>query len=56
MFRLAALTMRRGEVVGLRRSDVDLSRRRLTVNQAVTVVDGVELAWETTGGRWSVGR
>jgi integrase len=44
MFRLAALTgMRRGELVGLRWSDVDLSRRRLTVNQSVSVVDGVEL-------------
>jgi integrase len=45
MFRLAALTgMRRGELVGLRWRDVDLSRRRLTVNQSVTVVAGVELA------------
>ena len=35
MFRLAALTgMRRGELVGLRWSDVDLPRRRLTVNQS----------------------
>ena len=40
MFRLAALTgMRRGELVGLRWSDVDFPRRRLTVNQAVTVVE-----------------
>ena len=45
MFRLAALTgMRRGELVGLRWSDVDLTRRRLTVNQSVTVVDRVEVA------------
>lgn len=45
MFRLAALTgMRRGEFVGLRWTDVDLTRRRLTVNQSVTVVDGVEVA------------
>jgi integrase len=45
MFRLAALTgMRRGELVGLRWTDLDLSRRRLTVNQSVTVVDGVEVA------------
>jgi integrase len=35
--------MRRGELVGLRWSDVDLSRRCLTVNQSVTVA-GVELA------------
>ncbi|MGI9052486.1 MAG: tyrosine-type recombinase/integrase [Ilumatobacteraceae bacterium] len=45
MFRLAALTgMGRGELVGLRWSDVDLPRRRLTVNQSVTVVDHVEVA------------
>lgn len=45
MVRLAALTgMRRGELVDLRWTDVDLSRRRLTVNQSVTVVDGVEVA------------
>jgi integrase len=45
LFRLAALTgMRRGELVGLRWSDVDFARRRLTVNQAVTVVDHVEVA------------
>lgn len=45
MFRLAALTgMRRGELVGLRWTDLDLTRRRLTVNQSVTVVDGVEVA------------
>ena len=34
--------MRRSEVVGLRWSDVDLDRHQLTVNQAVTVVDGEE--------------
>jgi integrase len=45
MFRLAALTAtRRGELAGLRWTDVDLTRRRLTVNQSVTVVDGVEVA------------
>ena len=43
LFRLLALTgMRRSEVVGLRWSDVDLDRHRLTVNQAATVVDGEE--------------
>ena len=39
---LALTGMRRSEVVGLRWSDVDLDRRQLTVNQAVTVVDGEE--------------
>ena len=34
--------MRRSEVVGLRWSDVQLDRHQLTVNQAVTVVDGEE--------------
>ena len=44
MFRLLAMTgMRRGEVVGLRWSDVQLDRHRLTVNQAATVVDGDEM-------------
>jgi integrase len=44
LFRLLAMTgMRRGEVVGLRWSDVDLARHRLTVNQAATVIDGDEL-------------
>jgi integrase len=44
MFRLLALTgMRRGELVALRWSDLDLARRTMTVNQAVTVVDGVEV-------------
>lgn len=33
-----------GELVGLRWSDVDLSRRRLTVSQSVYVLDGVEIA------------
>lgn len=44
LFRLLAMTgMRRGEVVGLRWSDVRLDHHRLTVNQAATVVDGAEL-------------
>jgi integrase len=43
LFRLMALTgMRRSEVIGLRWADLDLSRRRLVVNHAATVVDGVE--------------
>ena len=43
LFRLLAMTgMRRSEVVGLRWSDVNLDRHRLTVNQAATVVDGDE--------------
>jgi integrase len=43
MFRLIALTgMRRSEAIGLRWPDVDLGRRRLVVNHAATVVDGVE--------------
>jgi integrase len=38
-----ALTgMRRSEVIGLRWPDLDLARRRLVVNHAATVVDGVE--------------
>jgi integrase len=44
MFRVLALTgLRRGELVALRWSDLDLTRHRMAVNQAVTVVDGVEL-------------
>lgn len=43
MFRLMAMTgIRRGEVVALRWSDVELTGHRLTVNQAATVIDGVE--------------
>jgi integrase len=43
LFRLVALTgMRRSEVIGLRWPDLDLARRRLVVNHAATVVDGVE--------------
>lgn len=43
LFRLMAMSgMRRGEVVGLRWSDVQLDRHRLTVSQAATVVDGEE--------------
>lgn len=41
--RLLAMTgLRRGEVAALRWSDVDLEAKRLTVNQAVVVLDGVE--------------
>ena len=36
---LAATGMRRGEALGLRWSDVDLAKSRLTVNRALTVVD-----------------
>jgi integrase len=43
MFCVLALTgMRRGELVALRWTDVDVPRRRRTINQAATVVDGVE--------------
>ena len=43
LFRLLAMTgMRRGEVVALRWSDVDLAGRRLTVNQAASVIGGEE--------------
>jgi integrase len=44
LFRLLAMTgMRRGEVVALRWSDVDLAHRRLTVNQSATVIGGEEV-------------
>ncbi|MDW3216245.1 MAG: tyrosine-type recombinase/integrase [Ilumatobacteraceae bacterium] len=44
LFRLMAMTgIRRGEVVALRWSDVELSGHRLTVNQAATVIDGDEV-------------
>lgn len=44
LFRLLAMTgMRRGEVVALRWSDVDLAHRRLTVNQSASVIDGAEV-------------
>ncbi len=44
MFRLLALTgMRRGELIALRWSDLDLSGGTMTVNQASTVVDRVEV-------------
>ena len=44
MFRLLALTgMRLGELVALRWSDLDLARSTMTVNQASTVVDRVEV-------------
>lgn len=43
LFRLLAMTgMRRGEVVALRWSDVDLAGCRLTVNQAASVIGGEE--------------
>ena len=43
LFRLLALTgIRRSEAVGLRWSDIALERRRMTVNQAATVIDGEE--------------
>ncbi len=42
-FRVLALTgVRRSELCGLRWQDIDLDRHRLTVNQAVTVIDGDE--------------
>jgi len=44
LFRLLAMTgLRRSEAVGLRWSDVQLDRQRLTVNQAATVVNGDEV-------------
>ena len=44
MLRLLALTgMRRGELVALRWSDLDLARSTMTVNQSSTVVDRVEV-------------
>ncbi len=44
LFRLLAMTgMRRGEVVALRWSDVDIAHRRLTVNQSVSVIGGEEI-------------
>ena len=44
LFRLLAMTgMRRGEVVALRWSDVDIAHRRLTVNQSVSVFGGEEI-------------
>jgi integrase len=44
MFRLLALTgLRRGELVALRWSDLDLARSTMTVNQSATVVEGVEV-------------
>lgn len=44
MFRLMAMTgIRRGEVVALRWSDVEVTGHRLTVNQAATVIDGEEV-------------
>ncbi len=43
LFRLMAMTgLRRGEAVGLRWSDVQLDKHRLTVRQAATVIDGDE--------------
>ena len=44
LFRLMAMTgTRRGEVVALRWSDVELAGHRLTVNQAANVIDGKEV-------------
>jgi integrase len=43
---LAATGMRRGEALGLRWSDVDLTKSRLTVNRALTVVDSA-LVWSS---------
>ena len=44
LFRLLAMTgMRRGEVVALRWSDVDLAHHRLTVNQSASVIGGEEV-------------
>ena len=44
LLRLLAMTgLRRGEAAALRWSDIDLGARRLTVNQAVVAVDGVEV-------------
>lgn len=44
LFRLLAMTgMRRGEVVALRWSDVDLAHHRLTVNQSASVIRGEEV-------------
>jgi integrase len=44
LFRLLAMTgLRWGEAVGLRWSDVQLDRHRLTVNQTATVVGGDEV-------------
>ena len=43
LFRLLAMTgMRRGEVIALRWSDVDLASRVVTIRQAATVIDGDE--------------
>lgn len=43
---LASTGMRRGEVLGLRWSDVDLGKSRLTVNRSLTVVDNA-LVWSS---------
>jgi integrase len=44
-YRLIATTgMRRGEALGLRWSDVDLDAGRVTINRALSVIDG-ELVW-----------
>jgi integrase len=46
-YRLIATTgMRRGEALGLRWSDVDLGSGRVTINRALSVVDG-ELVWSS---------
>lgn len=44
-FRLLALTgIRRSEMLGLRWSDIDLRRRHVTIRQAVTSIDGEDIA------------
>jgi integrase len=43
---LASTGMRRGEVLGVRWSDVDLAKARLTVNRSLTVVDRA-LVWSS---------
>jgi integrase len=44
LFRFMTMTgVRRSEAAGLRWSDVDLARSRVTINQAATVVDGDEV-------------
>ncbi len=50
---LATTGMRRGEVLGLRRSDVDLAASSLSVRRSATVVDGKLqiVAPKTTAGR-----
>ena len=52
LWHLAAATgMRRGELLGLRWSDVELARRTLTVRRALSVVDGSAELKTPKGGR-----